>query len=57
MKIPSVKAENGGTSLVVQRLRLGLLTQGGAGSIPGWGAKIPICLAAKKAKQKTEAIL
>ena len=30
---------------------------GGAGSISGWGAKIPICVAAKKAKQKTEAIL
>ena len=42
---------------MVQRLRRGLLMQGGAGSIPGWGAKIPICLAAKKAKQKTEAIL
>ena len=30
-----------GTSLVVQWLRLRLPMQGGAGSIPGWGAKIP----------------
>ena len=30
---------------------------GGAGSIPGRGAKIPTCLEAKKPKHKTEAIL
>ena len=30
-----------GTSLVVQWLRLRTPAEGGAGSIPGWGAKIP----------------
>ena len=30
---------------------------GGTGSVPGWGSKIPPCLAAKKATHKTEAIL
>ena len=30
-----------GTSLAVQRLRLCASTAGGAGSIPGWGTKIP----------------
>ena len=29
----------------------------GAGSIPGWGAKIPAYLVTSKPKQKTEAIL
>ena len=31
----------GGTSLVVQWLRLRAATAGGAGVIPGWGTKIP----------------
>ena len=30
---------------------------GSGGLIPSWGAKIPTCLAAKKPKHKTEAIL
>ena len=30
-----------GTSLAVQWLRLHASTAGGAGSIPGWGTKIP----------------
>ena len=29
---------------------------GGAGSIPGWGARVPHALGAKKPKHKTEAM-
>ena len=48
-----------GTSLAVQWLRLCPANAGGAGSIPGWGAKIPACLSAwpedlKKKKKKSE---
>ena len=43
--------------LEVQWLRVHLPVLGGAGSIPGWGAKIPQCLVAKEPKHKTEAIL
>ena len=50
-----------GLSLVVQWLKLCASTVGGAGSIPGWGTKIPHALwysqktnKLKKKKKKTE---
>ena len=36
-----IKNNSGGTSLVVQWLRLHTSTAGGTGSIPGLGTKIP----------------
>ena len=38
---PNLKHRCPGTSLVVQWLRLHASSAGGAGSIPGWGTKIP----------------
>ena len=40
------------TVLVVQWLRLHLPMKGGAGSIPGWGAKIPHALRPNTKKHK-----
>ena len=46
-----------GTPLVAQGLRLRLPTQEGAGSIPGWGAKISHASWPRNPKDKTEKIL
>ena len=46
-----------GTSLVVQWLRLHASTAGGAGSIPGWGTKIPHALWYGKKKKKVTVII
>ena len=40
-----------GTSLVVQWLSLCTPTAGGAGSIPGWGTKVPHAAQRSKRKQ------
>ena len=36
-----IQKDTGGMYLVVQRVRLHACNAGGAGSIPGWGTKIP----------------
>ena len=41
MRKKKKKLYEGGTSLVVQWLRLRTSTAGASGSIPGWGTKIP----------------
>ena len=46
-----------GTSLAVQWLKLHLSMQGGEGSIPGQGVKIPHASGPKKSNNKTEALL
>ena len=51
-----IKLLNRGTSLAIQWLRLHASTPRGAGSIPGWGTKIPHA-ATKKFKNKEKKLL
>ena len=47
-----IKKKKLGTSLVVQWLRLHASNAGGAGSLPGWGTKIPHAPQHGSAKKK-----
>lgn len=52
-----IKLLNRGTSLAIQWLRLHASTPRGAGSIPGWGTKIPHASGLKKKKQNLGSFL
>ena len=52
-----ISKSNSGIFLAIQWLRHRLPVQGGVGSIPRWGPKIPHAWWPKKSKHRTEAIL